>query len=175
MNFRKYLIITISTVLGIILIVLVAVIFLASDSSKKAQQISQAKLEISRKNRGLELLTILQSESQKAASYSAELDSALITKEQLINSKKELIALAQTNGINLNLEFRDETPSLENKARRTSMVLSLNGSSGGFVSIANFLKSIENSKYAVQLTSIDLNFENNRSFNGNLNGQIFSF
>jgi len=147
---------------------------LASDSGKKAEKIGQAKAEISRKNRGLELLTILQSESQKAASYSAELDSALITKEQLINSKKELTILAQANYINLNLEFRDETPPSENKARRTSMSLSLNSASGGFLSVANFLKAVENSKYAIQLTTMDLNFENSRAFNGNLNGQIFS-
>lgn len=151
-----------------------AVIFLANDSSGKAEQISRTKSEISRKNRGLELLTILQSESQKAASYSAQLDSALITKEQLINSKKELAELAQTNGINLNLEFREETPPSENTARRTSMSLSLNSASGGFLSVANFLKAVENSRYAVQLTSMDLNFENSRAFNGNLNGQIFS-
>jgi len=175
MNFRKYLITTISTILGFILIILAAVIFLANDSNKKAQQISQAKSEISRETRSLELLTILQSESQKAASYSALLDSALITKEQLINSKKELAALAQANGINLNLEFRDETPPAENKVRKTSMMISLNSASGDFLNVANFLKTLENSKYAVELTSIDLNFENSHAFNGNLNGQIFSF
>jgi len=173
MNFQKYLIITSSIIFGFFIIASIAIIFLVKDSSKKAERINQIKLEISGKNRALELLTLLESDSQKAKNYSSQLDSILITKDQLISSKRDLIAIAQANGANMNLEFRDETAPTENEPRKTNIFLSLNGLSGGFPNVANLFQALENGKYFLRLTTIDLNSESG-AINGNLSGQIFS-
>ena len=173
MDFKKSLIISLSITLGLTAVMLIAIIILANDSSEKADQIGRAKIEINAKNRSLEILTILQSDSQKAAAYSNQIDSLLITKDQLINSKRELNALAQENGMNLNLEFRDESPPTENELRKTNVVLNINSQTGGLMNFANFLKALENSKYFLKFTNADLNTEGAR-LSGTLNGQIFS-
>jgi len=173
MDFKKSLITSLSITLGLIAVILIAIIILANDSSKKAGEIGRAKAEINAKNRSLEILTVLQSDSQKAAAYLNQIDSLIITKAQLINSKKELNALAQENGVNLNLEFRDEPQPAENELRKTNVVLNINSQAGGLINFANFLKALEKSKYFLKFTNADLNAEGAR-LSGTLNGQIFS-
>ena len=173
MDFKKSLIISLSITLGLTAVLLIAIIILTNNSSKKAEEIGRAKIEINAKNRALEILTILQSDSQKAAVYSNQIDSLLITKDQLINSKRDLSALAQENGMNLNLEFRDESPPTENELRKTNVVLNINSQTGGLMNFVNFLKALESSKYFLKFTNADLNMEGGR-LSGTLNGQIFS-
>lgn len=158
----------------IFLVLIGGIFFVQADIQKRADKISAMKQEIGQKAESFKLLSNLSAQESMAKEYSLQMDAYLIGKDGLfLNFSKDISLLAQQNGINSQLAFKEEIPPTDMEARKTSFALSLSGQAN-LDNFNNFLVLVENSRYFIRLEGIDFNQSGN-NLSASLSGKAFSF
>ena len=171
MDFKKKLILMISIFAVVSAVLLTALIFSGFDIKKRIKQVSELRGEINFQTRAIQNLALLRQDKTEADIYSAELSGVLINRDQLVNFSKDLSIMANQNKIDLGLTIGVETQKTENSPGKTAFTLSVKGS---FDDLINFLRTLENSKYFINLNSIDFTRQEDK-FKALINGEVFSF
>ncbi len=170
MEFRKRLITTIIIVLVISAILGGALIFAASDISKRTEQIVRTKQDLLFRLQLTETLALLRKDSQEAQAYAYELNNILPHRDQLINFPRELSTIARQSEIELNSSLGKESVS-DGNLTQTDFNMTSQGSLNDFI---NFLKFIETSNYFINLNSIDFARQDD-TLKAVIAGEVFSF
>ena len=174
MDYKKSLLKLILVNLAILAGFAIVILAVQFDLQKRAVNIIGIKEDLLNKKAALSDLSTLLAEEGKANDYSNQLGAYLISKDDLfLNFPKDVSSLAQQNGLNAQVSFKDETPPTATEPRKTNITLSLTGSikTGNFMS---FLVSLENSRYFVRLDSVDFN-QLGDNMNANFSGEVYSF
>lgn len=168
---RKQLILTAG--LGILMILLLGggLVFIGIDISKKSEQIKEIRNEISLRSKIINSLSTIRGEINKVQPYILGIENLLPTKDQLINFSKELDTAAAQNKVSLASNFSGEDARSSGDLKSLGLTAS---TEGDFSNLISFLKSVENSRYAVKLENIDLS-ERDKKFKMLFNGKIFYF
>ncbi len=172
MSLKKKLLFNISVILGIVILLGTALLFLSSKIQDKAEQISDAKKELNIRSKTVESIALFRRKSEQVQPYLRELQNMLITKDDLINIPKDLKSIAQQNQVNLQITFGVDTPRTETEPGEINIAITTEGS---FDNLIKFLKDLENSRYFVKLNKVDLTARGDDNFRAVLSGAVFYF
>ncbi len=170
MNFKKHLLITIGIPAGISLILITTIFVINSDINRKVQEITTLRADLLFRLNLAESLAVLNQDSQEAQKYTTELDTVLLDRNKLIGFPRELAGIARQNKIDLNSALGQESPIDSETLRQTNFMMTGQGTFENFI---NFLKTLEISRYFINLSSIDLTREQS-IFRIIMNGRVFS-
>lgn len=171
MEFKKRLSIIIGIPLGICLVLITALFFLGSDITKQTNQIKQLRGSLRYYIEMTEFLALLRQDSEKAKHYLPELESALPTRDQLVVFSSDLNIIARQNKIDIGLNLGQESPASAKEPGKIDFTVA---GQGGFDNFLNFLKLLKNSRYFINLKTLDLSRQDD-NFKVSLTGQVFSF
>lgn len=171
MEFRKRLLMIIGIPLGIALILVIILLVLGSDITKRVNQIKQLRGELNSRLRLTESLVLLRKDSEQAQIYTPALENILVNRDQLVILPRDLSNLGKENNIGLSASLGQERPQAADGLR--SVDVSMNAQ-GDFDDLINFLKALENSRYSIKLTRLDFTRQE-AIFKALLDGQVFSF
>lgn len=172
MNFRRRLLIEISTYVGIIAVLLITLYFLRADITKRTNAITELRGRLNFWAQSTQSLALLKQDAFRANDYSAAIQAALPTKDQLINFSPDIKSIAVQNKVNLNLSLGNQTITTENALTATDLSFTVRGE---LQDLTNFLAAASNSKYPVKLSSLNLIKEPDNIFTLSSTGKIFSY
>ena len=171
MAFKKQLLISIGIPSAIGLILIVGIFYLASDIGDLGNKIYQTRKDINFGTQAEESLIPMRQDYEQAKMYFSEVGGILPNKNQLLGLSKDLNIMARQNQISLSLNIGQESSGGANQL--TEIGLSVSGQ-GTFEGLLNFLKTVENSRYFIKFSSLDLQKSDNNKASLNLNGKIIS-
>ncbi len=169
MGFKKRLLIIIGVPLSICLLLAIALFFIGSDIAKKTEQIVESRVELVFRLQVTETLALLTKDAQQAQNYTAQLNSILPTRDQLVTFPRELGTIARQNKIDVSAVLGKENSSA-GKLAQTDFTITGQGTLDNFV---NFLRSLGTGNYFINLRSVDMNKQDG-NFGILINGSVFS-
>lgn len=170
---KKNFIKTLGIALGIVVALLGAIRYVKSDIDTKFLAVQQAQVEIQAKEISLSDLAKLQSDAEKARRYTPQLDHLITTKDQLLAFSTDIGFVAKQAGFSGAPQFKEEGAPSTADLQKTSFSLLIEGQKN-FGDLANFFKLVEQSKYFVHFTSLDVSHEGNTVRVGS-DGYVLSF
>ncbi|MDI6717687.1 MAG: hypothetical protein QMD86_01370 [Patescibacteria group bacterium] len=173
MEYRKRIINAIIAGVAVICLMIAVVFVLGWDIKNKAEKAQTLRKQLQIQTESYELITILQADKEKSAKYLLRMDNFLINKDELINFPKEMNFLAKGNGFNQSISFGGETVPTGASSRKTGFGISLEGQ-GGLDSLMKYLNAVEQSRYFVNFSNIDVNLEGVK-IKAVMNGEVSSF
>jgi hypothetical protein len=145
--------------------------FLGQDIKANAEKIREAQQELLFRSKISERVAFLKNQAEQAKFYSADLDNILVSRDQLANLPRDVVAMAGQNSINANSSFSGETPASAEGLGSVGLTMTAAGSLEGII---NFLKLFNESRYSVKLNFLDF-VSQKEEFKALFNGQIFFF
>lgn len=134
----------------LIVAAIIGIIFVEFDIEKKADEVGAKNQEVNLQTRSMALLTSLQKDSEKAKQYNQQLDSMMITSDQLFDFKNDVIETAKKYQLSATLNFVGKQRKDENGIYQTGFTLSVSGQ-GGIININNFLTELEGGRYFIKI------------------------
>src|SRR3989344_4170427 len=139
--FEKEILISISIIFGSILLLGLAIVFLARDAISWSNKVVEGRNSIAEKAATLEALADLKRTAPSAAGYRLAMDAYLVTRDQLIDFQKWLDGVARGRDISLSSSFRgDSSEPTEDSPGNIGFNINV---SGEMDRIIGFLKDIE--------------------------------
>ncbi|MDO8467126.1 MAG: hypothetical protein Q7S83_03240 [bacterium] len=169
--FKKQLWIQLGISLGLTILAVGVVQFLAWHVGKNSTNITELRNELALRTRATESLATLKNDADKAAPLTKKLDVVLPSKDKLINFGREMTDLAQKNGAELSFDFGGETSSTADTPGFIKFSLT------GLATYANwskFLKDVEKGQLYIKFNSVDMTRQSGGdNFNIIAEGQVF--
>ena len=172
MNYRKQLLISFGFTSGITIILLVALFFLISDTSARADKITQTRLEINNRTKSGAALAELHREFDMAQSYIPRIENFLPPHDQLFSFSKDISLLGQKNKVSLVSTLGSDERSSGQSFGKTNFNLTADGA---FDNLVNTLRDIKNSRYPISVQNLEIGAQGKSSFRLTVTGQVFSF
>lgn len=154
-----------------ILILAAALFLIGWDINKRVGEINELRNNMNLRFSTTENLSNLRDDMEKFKPYIPLLNSFLPNKDRLINLSREFNIVAFQNKVNFSSSFAGE--GFVSKTDLNWIGLNMN-IDGNIDDIINFIKAIENSRYSVKLSSLDIGQKDNQ-FKSQLNGKVFYF
>lgn len=170
MEFKNWLIKNSVIAGAIILALIVLILFIKADISKRTTEIKLQRQDLTTRLSSLESLTLLKADSKKAEALRAGLESSLPTKDSVISFTKTLENFAKSNGVGFGFAFESEVQGTENYPSVNSFTIT---SSGSFQNFLRFLKAIEQSRYYVNFSYLDIS-QKAKEYGVIIKGKVFS-
>ncbi len=168
-TFKSKLIYSLSITGGIVIFVLAIVLYLGLDIRKKADTIAgiqnQTLSYISKVND----LGKLKNQQKEAQSDLLKLNGALPKRDSLFEVSKNLDVFARARSLAFGYKFGEEVKFKDGNPGFVKVEMNVSGS---YDNIINFLKDVENSKYFINSSSLDLT-QQNVGYAGVINSKIF--
>ncbi|TSC95740.1 MAG: hypothetical protein Athens071426_425 [Parcubacteria group bacterium Athens0714_26] len=168
-HFRKLLLKNVVVYLAVALILIVFLLFIQGDINNKATKIIQQRQVLFLKLQSLDSLVALRLQSQEVQPYNSLLDNILPSSDYATDFSKDLASFAKKDKLGFGFVFGDQTPSTAESPGWINFRSALQGSMDNF---DDFLKNIEDSRYFVNLSSLDLT-KKNGDFEIVVNGKVF--
>ncbi len=170
---KKNFIKTLGIALGLVVVLVGAIWYVKTDIDTKFLAVQQAQAEIQTKEISLTELAKLQSDEEKAKQYTPQLDHLITTKDQLLSFSTDIGFIVKQAGFSGAPQFKEEATSPATDLQKTSFSLLLEGPKD-FSDLANFFKLVEQSKYFVRFSSLDVSREGSTLRLGS-DGYVLSF
>ncbi|MEK7634484.1 MAG: type 4a pilus biogenesis protein PilO [Patescibacteria group bacterium] len=154
-----------------ILILLTALFLIGWDIDKRVWQINGLRNNLNSRFSTTENLSDLRDDMEKFKPYIPLVDSFLPNKDRLINLSREFNIVAFQNKVNFSSSFAGESPVSKTDLNWIGLNMNIDGN---IDDIINFIKAIENSRYSVKLSSLDIGQKDNQ-FKSQLSGKVFYF
>lgn len=169
--FKKQLGIQLGVGLGLVLLAVGGVQFLAWHVGQSASGITKLRNELALRTRATESLATLKNDAEKALPFAQKLDVVLPSKDRLINFGREITELAKKDGAELSFDFGGETPSTADTPG--FIKFSLTGTAT-YVNWIKFLKDVERGQLYIKFNSTDMTRQPaGDTFNVVAEGQVF--
>ena len=163
-DFKQGLIKNLSVALLILAIPVAGLVFLNKDIGRRAEAIKTQRQSLVDRSEALLLYAKLQSQSVEVDPYIGILQNVLPVRDRLLDFQNEIERLANQAGVGFGFNFTKETPGNANAAGRMGFDIV---SQGSVSKIFDFIKSMEDSRFLVNL--------NNFNFTGstvNITGEV---
>ena len=170
MEFKKWLIKNISVTGGIILLLIIFILFLGNDISKRVGIISEKNSGMATRLYAMESLASLKIDAEKAGNLRGTLESFLPTKDQIIKFSKALENFTKNKKMDFGFAFESETPGAENSPGTNNFVITSGGSYSDFIELIKF---IEQSGYFIGINYLELTGRSS-GYGILIKGKIFS-
>lgn len=164
---------TLGIALGIIVVLLGAIWYVKADIDKKFLDVQQIRSEMQTKEISLSELATLQSDAEKAKQYIPQLDHLFTTKDQLLAFSTDIGFMSNQAGFSGSPQFKEETAPPSSDLQKTNFSLLIEGPKN-FDDLSKFFGLVEQSKYFVRFTTLDVAREGNTLRLG-ANGYVLSF
>jgi len=152
-EFRKALIVKISIAAGIILVLaIILAVFLAILNSR-VNAISELREKIFSRASGIEVLGLLRSQAEQAASYGNKLNKALPDRSEAFEFTRNISDIASSRKVEAVVNIGGETPGTESEPGRIGFSMNAKGQIGDILS---FIEDLNKSGYIVNLSSFEL-------------------
>ncbi len=155
---------------GALVVLLILVFLVGGDISSRADRIRSQKRDLEARLQSLNSLITLRAGADRAARLLPKLQEALPSKDQLIGFSKYIDTLARQNKLSAVFLFESETSGTDSVPGINSFSLTLGGTYNDYV---KFLKSLEESNYFVNFSSMDISEKENK-FEILIKGKVFS-
>ena len=152
-----------------ILVLLIAVFVLQMDLDKKLVEIKSQHAALASRTNSLESLATLRGQADKAAPYFSFLENILPPRDQLLSFSKEIEDIARKNNLEFGFTFGEEKLSSGTQPGQIAFRISATGS---YVDVSNFIKSIETSRYFIDIINVDLT-KKGSVYSALINGKVF--
>jgi len=171
-SFKKKIIIIVGLNAALAIFLSIILILTAFNINKRINQIENLQKELTFRTNALKSLATLKQDSEKANPYFNMLKQILPIKDDLIKFPKDLSEIAKRNKVDLGFAFGKETLATDQEPGWINFNFTLTSTYEDFL---NFLKSIEASRYFIELESLDLTREpQTPKFAALISGKVFS-
>jgi len=170
MEFKNWLIKNSIIAGAIILALILLIFFIKADISGRTAEIKSQRQDLTARLYSLESLTLLKADSKKAEALRANLENSLPTKDSVIGFTKTIENFAKSNGMGFGFAFESETLGTINSPSANNFTIT---SSGSFQNFLRFLKAMEQSKYYVNFSYLDLS-QKAKEYSVIIKGRVFS-
>lgn len=170
---KKNFIRTLGIALGIIVPLLGVIWYVKSDIDDKFLAVRQLQAQLQPREVSLSALAKLQNDAEKAKQYIPKIDQLFTTKDQLLSFSSDIGFIVKQAGFSGTPQFKEETTASAADMQKTNFALVMEGSKN-FNDLANFFKSVEESKYFVRFKAINVSSENGTVRVG-ADGYVLSF
>ncbi|PIR87617.1 hypothetical protein CO179_01440 [candidate division WWE3 bacterium CG_4_9_14_3_um_filter_39_7] len=168
-NFKRRLIISVSLLVGALLIFIILIILVNSDLNKSAENISAIKNQVVARNQAIEVIAGSASIMDEVRYDTKVLEKILPNKDELINLPTQLEALAAS--LHLEFAFRFGAEKSGDTGQSTiDFVMTL---AGQYENIRLFLSDLEIHRYIISLGSMDLQHGQTGGYSLSTAGTIF--
>src|SRR3989344_8290602 len=167
-SFKFRLVSTLSVALGAIVIIVIVVLYLGSDISRKADFISENQSKVLKASNDIGLLTKLKEQEKVADAAFFKLNNALPRRDALFSVSRDIGDMAKNRGLTFGSKFGEEVAPTKNKPGYIRVEMN---TSGSYADIVSFIRDIESSSYFINLTSFDI-VRQGSTFSALLNGQV---
>ncbi|MEK7195264.1 MAG: hypothetical protein AAB655_01055 [Patescibacteria group bacterium] len=156
-SFKREIIISASVIIGSILIMSVALYFLAKDIDSQAEKVAAARFAISDKALALEALANLKNGVPKADLYKQAMDKILVSRDQLIDFPRWLDGLARSRQVAFTSSFQGN--QVEPQGGLPAYVGFMMDAGGSLNNLIGFFKDVETQapRFLVNFERFDLN------------------
>lgn len=170
-NFKKKFLLHLGVSILIVAFLGAVLIILGWDINKHVSNISNTRQNIAINNQKADSLASLKIGYEKAKRYMSILENIIPNEEGLIFLNGDLNTLANSDSVDLNFNFGEETKGVENQV--SSIAFSITGSSS-LNNLFKFLTDIENSRYFFQLNRFEIARQQGEIFKLSTQGKVFS-
>jgi Tfp pilus assembly protein PilO len=171
---QKKLVLAAGSSLGFVAALALILWFLSAGLKTLSGEIASRRQDYFSRVNQIELLSQLKQDLPKANYYYSVIDNILPTREELYLFTNEINLLAQTRGISRPVfSFTGEILPTETTVGQASFNLSLEGR---YASILGFIQAVENSRFLVKISGLDLlrvGSPADNNFRGTLSGKAF--
>ncbi len=170
MDFKKALVRNISWSAAVLILMIAFLIFLGMDVSDRVALIKSQRQDLLLRLHAFDSLAALRSDVGRAEELSISLENSLPARDQLINFSNALEEIATDNGLEFGFSFESESASTETTPGINNFTITSQGTYANFV---RFLNEVEDSRYFVGFSLIDLTSRNGE-FAITMKGRVFS-
>lgn len=150
---KKQLLIQLGITSGIVIILVLAIQFIAPQLEKASEKILVQRADFNFLSQATDLLPQLKSDLEKSKPLAIELNRVLPPKEQLAGFGKELADLAKKSKIEINSSLVGEIPAADGAPASTQFLLT---SGVNYSAFLKFLKEVEQSRFFVKINSLNM-------------------
>ena len=169
-DFRQWVIWNAGGGAAVLAVLLLLVLLVGRDISSRSGKIRIQRQDLEIRLQSLNSLIALRAGSDRAARLLPKLQGALPSKDQLIYFSKYLETQAKKNNLVPSFLFESEVAGTESVPGMNSFSLTLTGKYADYL---RFLKSLEDSDYYINFSSIDI-AEKESAFEILVKGKVFS-
>lgn len=170
MDFKKHLLIIIGIPAGICALIIVAIIFIGFDIGNKAKETNEKRLTFLSQLAIADSLVSLKKDSEQIKGYYAILENIVPQRDRLVLFPKDLSAIGKQSNLDIKITLGQGTSVGTTNLWLTNFKMAGNGN---FENLMNFIKTLNNGQYLINLKSLDFTKENS-NFKTLIEGQVFS-
>ncbi|MDP2629728.1 MAG: hypothetical protein Q8P45_03480 [Candidatus Harrisonbacteria bacterium] len=152
-SYKQRLTISLAGTAGILIAIVLAMIFVGVDISKRERKIHELRQSSAEQNRLIAALGDIQQDAEKASLLTPELQTQLPGRDDLISFPRELERLANEYDVELGFEFGTEGQSTPEKAGFIKYRMAMAGS---LEALNAFLQAFEDHSYYIEVDSVDV-------------------
>jgi len=168
-SFKFRLILSLSVILGTLLIIAVVIVYLGFDISTKASFISDTQTQLFKRVADIANLTKLKEQEKAADAALSKLNDALPKRDSLFSVSRDLGDFARARSLSFGSKFGEESAPGEGTPGFIRLEMNTGGS---YADLVAFIKDIEASSYFINLLNFDIVRQGTR-FSALLNGEVF--
>jgi hypothetical protein len=168
-NFRQRFVKSLSISLGVILTLAAVIAVLGFEIRGKSKAAEKGRGLIADELEALNSYAVLKSERNELQPYFTLLENVLPLRDELIDFKGEMERLARNEGVDFGFSFGGEEAATAAAPGKYTFSIT---SKGGKDSLLNYIKAIEDSRFLVNFSSVDL-FRLDNVFLVTLGGGVF--
>ena len=169
-DFQKWLIWNVGGSTAAIAVLVILLLLLGSDISKRASAIRNERQGSAFRLQAVESLVLLRSGAGQAEKQKIILEDSLPDKDQLVGFSKQLESIAKNHQLGFGFSFESETAGSETAPGTNNFTMTLGGAYQNFL---RFLKAVEDSKYFVAFDFFDINLKD-KEYQIIIKGRVFS-
>ncbi|MBT9151640.1 MAG: hypothetical protein DDT40_01836 [candidate division WS2 bacterium] len=168
-GFKSRFILSLSVILGALLIIAIVIVYIGFDISTKAGFISDAQTQLLKRETDIANLTNLKEQEKAADAALFKLNNVLPKKDALFSVSRDLGDFARARNLSFGSKFGEEIASKDNKPGFIRLEMNTGGS---YADLVAFIKDIEASGYFINLLNFDI-VRQGASFSALLDGEVF--
>lgn len=169
-SFRKKLLIRLGAALAIILGLLTFIMVLNSDLNKRLSRLNDYKAELQSREAAIGLLTQLKSDAERAEPFFSVLKNSLPSRDDLVLFPRELERFAKQYEVDFGFSFGEEAVGSASSPSAVKFTIVLEGQ---YDNLLAFLKAVEQSRYYIRLSSIDISRKEEGKFGLISSGEVY--